>query len=113
MKSRLDYAYAGVQAARAGRLRHLPLPDFGTCLLRVPLPEYFVSAADPPARGYHVKMQAAAQKWVDSSISKTVNLPEDISSGRLCMVYLMAYEDVIIRAAVIDLPTERRDGDRC
>jgi len=55
------------------------------------LPDYFVSAQTLPPEA-HVKMQAAAQKWVDSSISKTVNLPEDISFEDFKAVYLMAYE---------------------
>jgi len=40
----------------------------------------------------HVKMQAAAQKWVDSSISKTINCPEDISFEQFKEVYMEAYE---------------------
>lgn len=40
----------------------------------------------------HVRMQAAAQKWVDSSISKTINCPEDISYDDFKAVYLAAYE---------------------
>lgn len=40
----------------------------------------------------HLKMQAAAQKWVDSSISKTINLPEDISFEDFEQVYWLAYE---------------------
>lgn len=36
-------------------------------------------------------MQAAAQKWVDSSISKTVNCPEDISFEDFKEVYALAY----------------------
>ena len=40
-----------------------------------PLPDYFVNA-QTLAPMDHVKMQAAAQKWVDSSISKTINCPE-------------------------------------
>lgn len=40
----------------------------------------------------HLKMQAAAQKWVDSSISKTINMPEDISFEDFEEVYLRAYE---------------------
>lgn len=40
----------------------------------------------------HLNMQAAVQKWVDSSISKTINLPEDISFEDFQQVYLDAYE---------------------
>lgn len=40
----------------------------------------------------HVAIQAAAQEWVDSSISKTVNLPEDISMEDFANVYIDAYE---------------------
>ncbi|MDN5924043.1 MAG: adenosylcobalamin-dependent ribonucleoside-diphosphate reductase, partial [Xanthomonadales bacterium] len=40
------------------------------------LPDYFV-AADDISPKQHVDIQAAAQKWVDSSISKTANVPTD------------------------------------
>jgi ribonucleoside-diphosphate reductase alpha chain len=39
----------------------------------------------------HVRMQAVVQKWVDSSISKTINLPKDISFEDFKGVYLDAY----------------------
>ena len=56
-----------------------------------PLPDFFVSAQNlTPAD--HVKMQAAAQKWVDSSISKTINCPEDISFDDFKEVYIQAYD---------------------
>ena len=56
-----------------------------------PLPDFFVSAQNlTPAD--HVKMQAAAQKWVDSSISKTINCPEDISFDDFKEVYIHAYD---------------------
>ena len=55
------------------------------------LPEYFVNA-QTLAPLEHVKMQAAAQKWVDSSISKTINCPEDISFEAFKDVYMEAFE---------------------
>ncbi|MCT4556072.1 MAG: adenosylcobalamin-dependent ribonucleoside-diphosphate reductase [Pelagimonas sp.] len=56
-----------------------------------PLPDYFVNAQTLPPLD-HVRMQAAAQKWVDSSISKTINCPEDISFEAFKDVYMEAYE---------------------
>ena len=55
------------------------------------LPDYFVSAQNLTPSD-HVRMQAAAQKWVDSSISKTINCPEDISFGDFKEVYMQAYD---------------------
>ena len=55
------------------------------------LPDYFVNA-QTLAPLEHVKMQAAAQKWVDSSISKTINCPEDISFEAFKDVYMEAFE---------------------
>jgi len=55
------------------------------------LPDYFVNAQTLPPED-HVKMQAAAQKWVDSSISKTINCPEDISFEAFKNVYLQAWD---------------------
>lgn len=56
-----------------------------------PLPDYFVTAQDLPPRA-HVDMQCAAQRWIDSSISKTINLPEDISFADFEQVYMDTYE---------------------
>ncbi|RMH47351.1 MAG: adenosylcobalamin-dependent ribonucleoside-diphosphate reductase [Alphaproteobacteria bacterium] len=55
------------------------------------LPAHFVDAQTlTPAE--HVRMQAAAQEWVDSSISKTINCPEDISFEAFKDVYMQAWE---------------------
>ncbi|RMJ18145.1 hypothetical protein PHISP_08831, partial [Aspergillus sp. HF37] len=54
-------------------------------------------------------MQAAAQEWVDSSISKTINCPEDISFEDFADVYLKAW-DLAARAA--RLSSQRRHGIR-
>lgn len=56
-----------------------------------PLPDTFVTAQDL-SPGDHVAMQAAAQKWIDSSISKTINLPEDISFDAFKEVYKSAWD---------------------
>jgi ribonucleoside-diphosphate reductase alpha chain len=55
------------------------------------LPDYFISSEDitPTA---HVDVQAAAQKWIDSSISKTVNVPTDFDYDAFKDVYQYAYE---------------------
>jgi len=56
----------------------------------IPLPGYFVTAQDlTPTE--HVRMQAAVQRHVDSAISKTVNVPEDIGFEAFQAVYLDAY----------------------
>ena len=55
------------------------------------LPEYFVTA-DSITPEQHVDIQAAAQKWVDSSISKTANVPTDFNYDAFKNIYLYAYE---------------------
>ncbi|QXN71515.1 ribonucleotide reductase [Rhodobacter phage RcIroh] len=55
------------------------------------LPDYFVTAQDLPPEA-HLRMQAAAQRWIDSSISKTINLPREISFEDFEAVYLRAYD---------------------
>jgi ribonucleoside-diphosphate reductase alpha chain len=56
-----------------------------------PLPDYFVDAQQlSPAD--HLVMQAAVQKYVDSSISKTINCPADLEFDAFKDVYMQAYD---------------------
>jgi ribonucleoside-diphosphate reductase alpha chain len=90
------YAYTRKVLQRDGSRTEEEVVDYAVKLWRdlkgdAPLPDYFVNAQTlPPAD--HVKMQAAAQKWVDSSISKTINCPEDISFEDFKDVYMQAWD---------------------
>ena len=55
------------------------------------LPDYFISADDIKPKE-HVDVQAAAQKWIDSSISKTANVPTDFPYEEFEDIYQYAYE---------------------
>jgi ribonucleotide reductase alpha subunit len=55
------------------------------------LPEYFTSA-DEVSPQQHVDIQAASQKWIDSSISKTANVPSDYPYEKFKDIYLYAHE---------------------
>ena len=55
------------------------------------LPDYFVTAGDITPK-QHVDIQAAAQRWVDSSISKTANVPTDYPYEDFKDIYLYAFE---------------------
>lgn len=55
------------------------------------LPDYF-TAADDILPAQHIDVQAAAQKWIDSSISKTVNVPTNITFDAFKDVYFYAAE---------------------
>ncbi|MDH3411026.1 MAG: adenosylcobalamin-dependent ribonucleoside-diphosphate reductase [Gammaproteobacteria bacterium] len=56
------------------------------------LPEYFITTDDVTPKA-HVDVQAAAQKWIDSSISKTANVPQDYLYGDFKDIYMYAYEN--------------------
>ncbi|EIL95805.1 adenosylcobalamin-dependent ribonucleoside-diphosphate reductase [Rhodanobacter sp. 115] len=55
------------------------------------LPDYFV-AADDIGPKQHVDIQAASQKWIDSSISKTANVPTDYPYEDFKDIYFYAYK---------------------
>ncbi|MFT3807269.1 adenosylcobalamin-dependent ribonucleoside-diphosphate reductase [Arenimonas sp.] len=55
------------------------------------LPDYFIAADDITPKA-HVDIQAASQKWIDSSISKTANVPTDFPYEEFKDIYLYAHK---------------------
>ena len=90
------YAYSRKVLQKDGSRTEEEVVDYAVQLWRdrfgdAELPDYFVNAQElTPLE--HVKMQAAAQPWVDSSISKTINCPEDISFEAFKDVYMAAWD---------------------
>jgi ribonucleoside-diphosphate reductase alpha chain len=56
------------------------------------LPDYFITSDDIKPK-QHVDVQAAAQAWIDSSISKTINVSTDCDFDEFKDIYLYAYEN--------------------
>jgi len=55
------------------------------------LPDYFLDSSTIQAKA-HVDVQAASQKWIDSSISKTINVPTDYDFEDFKKIYVYAYD---------------------
>ena len=90
------YAYTRKVLQKDGSRTEEEVVDYAVQMWRdkfgdVALPDYFVNAQTLTPSD-HVKMQAAAQKWIDSSISKTINCPEDISFDAFKDVYMQAWD---------------------
>jgi len=90
------YAYTRKVLQKDGSRTEEEVVDYAVQMWRdtqgdAPLPDHFVNA-QTLAPLDHVKMQAAAQKWIDSSISKTINCPEDISFEGFKDVYMAAWD---------------------
>ncbi len=91
------YSYSRNVLMPDGSRREEEVSDYAYRLFRrlkgdnAPLPGYFVDAQGLSPRD-HVVMQAAAQKYIDSSISKTINVPEGIDFESFKTVYQMAYD---------------------
>ena len=91
------YAYTRKVLQKDGTRTEEEVVDYAVQMYRemfgadAPLPDHFVNA-QTLAPLEHVRMQAAAQRWVDSSISKTINCPEDIGFDEFKDVYMAAYE---------------------
>lgn len=69
------------------------------------LPDYVVTSEQVTVEE-HIRMQAAAQKWVDSSVSKTINAPKDQTVEETAEAYWMAYDQGLKGIAYY------RDGSR-
>ena len=90
------YAYTRKVLQKDGSRTEEEVVDYAVRLWRethgdAELPDYFVNAQTLPPLD-HVRMQAAAQMWIDSSISKTINCPEDISFDDFADVYMAAWD---------------------
>jgi len=92
-----SFTYTRTVLMPDGSRREEEVSDYAYRLYRqmkgdnAPLTEAFVDAQSlSPAD--HVRVQAAVQKYVDSSISKTINVPEEIAFDSFKDIYLMAYE---------------------
>ena len=90
------YAYSRKVLQKDGSRTEEEVVDYAVQMWRdlkgdADLPDYFVNA-QTLAPLDHVRMQAAAQKWIDSSISKTINCPEDIDFEDFKEVYMAAWD---------------------
>jgi len=80
-----------------GSKREETVSDYAVRLFRekfgedAALPDYFVTA-QTLSPSDHLAVQAAAQPFIDSAISKTINMPESISFEDFAHVYQEAYE---------------------
>ncbi len=92
-----SFAYTRHVMMPDGSRRDEEVTDYAYRLFRrlngedMPLPAAFVDAQGLSPKD-HLIMQAAVQKFIDSSISKTINCPEDISFEEFKDIYVQAYD---------------------
>lgn len=87
-KEKVDvFSYELLRYRQLVEPKAMPYPEAG----ETGLPDYFV-VSDQITPEEHVDVQAAAQKWIDSSISKTINVPTDIPYDKFKDIYLYAHE---------------------
>jgi len=73
------------------------------------LPDAFVTTADLKPEA-HIAIQAAAQRWIDSSISKTINVPADYPFEAFKDIYLTAYNSGLKGCTTFRFNPERFQG---
>nr|VFK38459.1 MAG: ribonucleoside-diphosphate reductase alpha chain [Candidatus Kentron sp. TC]VFK46491.1 MAG: ribonucleoside-diphosphate reductase class II [Candidatus Kentron sp. TC] len=73
------------------------------------LPDYFVTAEETPPEA-HVDVQASAQKWIDSSISKTINVPSHYPFDDFKGIYRYAFEKGLKGCTTFRFNPERFQG---
>lgn len=108
----VEYGYGVQLYMAAAHSSYHPIPEWKG----YNLPSYMVTAEDLTIQE-HVVMQAAAQRWIDSSISKTVNIPKETTYDEFVQVYDLAYSlgckgcttyrPSDIRGAVLSKPGEQ------
>lgn len=119
-----DYTRHVVQ--RDGSRRACQVSSFTARLWRhlnpgMDFPRHFVTA-DALKVHEHIAIQEACQNWIDASISKTINLPEDYSYEDFVAVYDMAYEAGLkgcttyrpseVRGSILSANTSEGQGDQ-
>jgi ribonucleoside-diphosphate reductase alpha chain len=90
------YAYSRKVRQPDGSTREEPVEDYALSVWKTvhgddPPPEGLLVSAQTLTPADHLRMQAAAQTMVDSSISKTVNCPEDIGFEAFADIYVEGY----------------------
>ena len=90
-------SYARELLAEDGTRKEFMLTDYAFNLWQrlqgpsIGAPKNFVTAGELPVRA-HIEMQAALQSFVDNSISKTINVPQNTSFDEFKQIYDMAYD---------------------
>ncbi len=117
-----SFAYTRHVTMRDGSKRAEEVSDYAYRMFRdikgdAPLPDYFVDAQSLMP-GDHLVMQAAVQDYVDSSISKTINVPESFPFAAFNDVYMQAYDmgckgcttyrPSAVRGAVLEIKKEKQ-----